>query len=251
MHLQLAEAMRLRVRNRPRMVGRQLLLDGANLPAFYLGSVAPDYQTICGMARARTHFYKMPPHALWQGPRAMLAAHPYLVPGAELESRQAAFVAAYLVHLYLDLKWYFEVVDPYFARSDQFAAREQAYLAHVSLLTYLDHLALASLPRDASGILAKARVAEALPVEDQDALVQWQAYLVQQLRPGMATQTVAIFAGRLQMTPQAFAAKLEDRDWMNDELFSKVPVSDIQRLLEESVTDCLDLVAAYWSGRPI
>jgi hypothetical protein len=69
------------------------------------------------------------------------------------------------------------------------------------------------------------------------------------MRPGGTTQTVRIFAGRLRMTQDEFNAKLDDPDWMNEELFSRIPVAAIQRRLEESVLESLKLINAYWSGR--
>ncbi|MFN2136670.1 MAG: zinc dependent phospholipase C family protein [Candidatus Promineifilaceae bacterium] len=249
MHLQLAETMRSRAEESAAAAEWQLLLCPGNWPNFFFGSVAPDYETISGVPRSATHFYRMPPSSVLEGPRAMLTAFPCVSPGKDLAQWRAAFTAAYLAHLYIDLKWHFQVVMPYFAAPEQFADRHLAYRSHLALLTYLDARALASLSPHAKHDLEVARTVEVLPFDDQGGLGAWQAYLVNQLRPGAATQTVAIFAGRLQMTPQAFAAKLEDRDWMEKELFSRVPVPAIQQLLEESVVESLDLIVAYWRGQ--
>ena len=44
-------------------------------PAFYMGSVAPDYQTICGIPRADTHFYRMPPQSRDEAGHQLLAQY--------------------------------------------------------------------------------------------------------------------------------------------------------------------------------
>ena len=127
MHLQLSEELRSLALSRQDFDSR---LQNALLetwPAFYLGGVAPDYQTICGIPRAKTHFYSMPPESRLAGQQNMLALYPQLNPGQSLDPDQAVFIAAYLVHLQLDLIWHFDVVLPYFENSSVFDDQRQAY----------------------------------------------------------------------------------------------------------------------------
>lgn len=249
MHLHASEGLRTLALTRRDLDGR--LLNGlcTAWPAFYFGSVAPDYQTICGIPRSDTHFYKMPPDSRSQGQQNMIAQFPQLYPGSALEPDQAAFIAAYLLHLRLDLDWHFDVVLPYFANSAIIEDPRQGYLLHVMLLAYLDNLAYQSLPDTAPAALAAAEIRQWLPFATDGELETWRDFLLEQMAPQAATRTVQIFARRLRMTPDEFTAKLNDPEWMNKELFSRIPVSKIQRQLNNSVTESLDLVDAYWNGR--
>lgn len=249
MHLQLSEEMRLLALGRQDLDHRlgSILVDA--WPAFCLGSVAPDYQTICGVPRAETHFYAMPPQSRWQGQQNMLAQYPQLYPSKSLKPDKAAFVAAYLVHLRLDLNWHYDVVIPYFANTSVVGDLRQGYLLHVILLTYFDGLAFQSLPDPVSTALANAEYDHWLPYVANDQLDAWRKFLLEQMAPGATTQTIQIFADRLRMTPDEFTVKLNDRDWMNRELFSRIPVSKIQCQLMKSMSECLDLVETYWYGR--
>jgi hypothetical protein len=249
MHLRLSEDLRSLALSCQDFDGRFRLIFGETWPAYYLGCVAPDYQTICGIPRPETHFYTMPPVSKTAAMENMLAAHPQLSPGQSLPPDQAGFIAAYLVHLQLDLIWHFDVVMPYFVNSPIADNQRHAYLLHVFLLTYLDNLAFLSLPDAAPEELAAASYDHWLPFAEQDQVTAWRDFLLEQMRPGGTSQTVQIFAGRLRMTQDEFNAKLGDPDWMNEELFSRIPVAAIQRRLEESVLESLKLINAYWSGR--
>jgi hypothetical protein len=249
MHLQLSEALRSLAFSRQDLDGRFQLILKETWPAFYLGCVAPDFQTICGIPRAKTHFYTMPPESKSAAMENMLAAYPQLFPGQSLQPDQAVFLAAYLVHLQLDLIWHFDVVMPYFVNNSIAEDQRHAYLLHVILLTYLDNLAFLSLPDTAADKLAAAPYNHWLPFAENGQVITWRNFLVQQMQPGGASQTVRIFAGRLRMTQDEFSAKLEDPDWMNEELFSRIPVATIQKRLEKTLPESLDLMNAYWTGR--
>ncbi len=249
MHLQASEGLRSLALRRPDMDGRVLEMLDAAWPAFYFGSVAPDYQTICGIPRPETHFYTMPPESRCQGWRNMIAQFPQLYPGSTLDPDQAAFMAAFLVHLRLDLDWHFDVVLPYFANSALIEDPRQGYLLHVMLLAYLDNLAYQSLPDTAPAALAAVEVSHWLPFAGDEELTAWRDFLLEQMSPQAVTRTVQIFARRLRMTPDEFAAKLNNPEWMNKELFSRIPVSRIQRQLNNLLAESLDLVDAYWNGR--
>jgi hypothetical protein len=249
MHLQFSETMRSRALHERIPHGRLPEMFTTSWPAFYLGSVAPDYQTICGVPRQETHFYKMPPQSISQGWRNFLARNPGLYPGKSQTSDQAAFIAAYMVHLYLDLSWHFNVVIPYFADTALVGDFNHAYLLHLTLLTYLDKLALNALPATARADLAAAEYDHWLPFASNKEIDNWQQFLQEQLSAGGSVQTVKIFAGRLRMTPDEFNAKIDDPDWMDRELFSRIPLAKIEYKLRGAIEISLDLVEAYYYGR--
>jgi hypothetical protein len=248
MHLRVSEEMRALAASKPDLDGRLRELLESEWPAFYLGSVAPDYQSIYGLPRADTHFYRMPPESRDQSLQAMHARYPRLWPGRDQRPDQAAFVAAYLVHLQLDLDWHYDVVEPLFAQTTLADDPHNAYLVHLILLTYLDHIARETLPEMAATTLAAAAPDHWLPFASDEQLAGWRDFLVRQLEPGAMSQTVQIYAGRLRMTPEEFAAKLHSPEWMREELFSRVPVPSIQQQMQTAVPRCLDLVEAYWRG---
>lgn len=248
MHLRVSEELRALAAKRPGLDGRLRDVLRDEWPAFYLGSVAPDYQSIVGLPRAATHFYRMSPQSRDQSLRTMRTQHPQLWPGHDQRPDQAAFVAAYLVHLHLDLKWHFDVVEPFFAQTTLAEDPFNGYLMHLILLAYLDHIAREALPETAAATLSAAAPDHWLPFATDQHLIAWRDFLVQQLQPGAMTQTEQIYAGRLRMTPEEFAAKLHSPDWMREELFSRVPVSSVQQQMQTAVPDCLDLIETYWHG---
>jgi hypothetical protein len=82
MYLQFAEEIQVETGSRHGDNGRLRRWLAQAWPAFYLGSVAPDYQTICDIPRARTHFYKLPPGSDDRAFPDMLARYPELADAA-------------------------------------------------------------------------------------------------------------------------------------------------------------------------
>lgn len=244
MHLAAAEQMRQRFRD-SREVSRQF---GRHFPAFYLGNVAPDYQTICNVPRERTHFYRLPPTADERPQRVFLDRHPELADAVVLAGDQACFLAGYCAHLIMDYRWYSDILIPYFVDSNGWRDHRQRFVVHNALLTYLDGLAVDALPNNAHELLAAAQPKGWLPFASDEELERWQRLLVEQLRPGQPVQTTSIFAQRLQMAPEAFEARLADRQWMNENLFDRLPMGRIQALVDEAADEGGSFVKRYLEG---
>lgn len=240
MHLQTAEKILAAVPN-----GRFRTLLTQQWPAFYLGSVAPDYQTICDVPREVSHFYTFPPDPAIQAHAELLAKHPELVQVVNLPPEQSVFVAAYMAHLMLDLVWFWEIVLPFFVQAGKWGSRETRQLVHFILLTHLDTLALESLPQTAVSTLAAAHPQHWLPFAADDHLIRWRDMLVEQLHPGAPIQTVEIYAGRMGMTSAEFATHLHDPAWMQEHLFDNIPVDKVQAVLETAVPRSIDLITNY------
>jgi len=238
----MAEEMRRQAGN-----GRLDTLFSASWPAFYLGSVAPDCQELAHISREATHFYSVPPQPDNQAFPRMLSQYPQLADSAALPPEQAMFVAAYSVHLMLDLIWFREVLMPYFVNTTRqwVAARTERHMVHNIVLTYLDKLAYEALPATAVSTLSAAIPQQWLPFVPDETLRHWQALLVAQLEPAGELETINIYAGRLGITPAEFAANLDDSAWMEAHVFQNVPVAAIQQRLETAVTDGLALVRQY------
>jgi len=245
MHLQIAE----------RILAQDLLEDGIRqlvrsfLPAFYLGNVAPDYQTICNVPREKTHFYRLPPDPKNRGYPQMLATYPELSQPSTLRDEQAVFISAYCAHLMLDLRWYDEVLIPFFVEPVEWESNHQRFVVHNTLLTYLDKQAVTVLPKKAAKTLAAAAPMDWLPFAEDRELARWRDLLVDQLQPGARLRTIEIYAERLLLTPEEFAANLEKSTWMDEYLFKRVPIQEVQKTLTSAVHESVELISNYLSPR--
>lgn len=243
MHLHIAEQIKERATYRGN--GRLQSVLKAEWPAFYLGSVAPDVNAISAIPRAGTHFYEMPPADDEMAYPTMLRQYPQLARVGTMPAAQAICVAAYSAHLMLDLIWLREVVYPFFYLPKDLGDRQQRRLTHFILLTYLDTIALNALPETAVTTLAAAKTTQWLPFIEDAILTEWRDLLVDQLRPGAPVKTVEIYAKRLGMSPAEFAADLQDPDWMQARVFSKIPVDKVQQILQTAVPKSVALIRNY------
>lgn len=242
MHLRIAELIRKQAGDK----GRLSSLLSASWPAFYLGSVAADCQKIAGISREATHFYGLPPQPDNQAYPRMLAEYPQLADGPALPPEQAMFVAAYSIHLMVDLIWFRDVLMPYFVNAKKWAATfEERRMVHHIVLTYLDKLAYESLPETAVSTLSSAQPDHWLPFISDEALCQWQNLLVAQLEPAGELETINVYAGRQGITPASFSANLDSPEWMETHVFQYIPVGEIEAKLETAVTDSITLICDY------
>ena len=245
MHLQMAEW----IRRDERLHGRARTLIEQEWPAFYLGNIAPDVNAIhSDISRKATHFYNIPPSPEEWGYPDMFTAYPHLAASQELSPAQAVFVAAYSIHLMLDVRWFREVLVPYFFEQGEWQDNKERFLVHNTLLTHLDGLAFATLPQEAGEILAAATPQHWLPFAPDEALICWQETVAPQLFPGATTRTIEIYSGRMKMTPAEFSAHLEDPAWMNTNLFQRVPVPQVQAMLHDALGQSIEVITTYLNG---
>lgn len=243
MHLHIAEQIRQKAINNGshRLAG----ILSAEWPAFYLGSVAPDVNAITAIRRVETHFYEPSLPLQHDAYQEMLRRYPQLNHAARLPPPQAVFVAAYSAHLLLDIIWMRQIVGPFFFQRARLGPPAQRRLIHFVLLTYLDTLALAALPDTAVTTLAQARPATWLPFVPDEALIEWRDTVAAQLQPGAPVRTVEIYAGRLGLSAAAFAAALHDPAWMAEHVFEKLPVAEIQGIVQTAVPQSVQLIDDY------
>ena len=241
MHLEIAEM----IRSSDRLLEPFKEYIDRDFPAFYLGSVAADVQSVADIKREDTHFYYVPPRSDEQAYETMLKSYPQIANSRAIPRDHAVFIAGYCAHLMLDLRWYHEVLIPFFVENENWASHHRAFLVHNTLLTYLDKSAVDELPASAPETLSSAQPKNWLPFAADSDLVKWRDLLVQQLKPGAMLQTVEVYARRMGMSPKEFAANLGRADWMNRHLFSKVPVAKIEAVLSSAVDDSIDLIHNY------
>lgn len=246
MHLHIAEQIRCEATANGH--GRLVATLIAEWPAFYLGSVAPDINAISELPRPATHFYDLPPLPAADAYREMWTQFPQLAQPRQLTAGQRMFVAAYSAHLLYDLIWLRQIAWPYFFQADHLGPPKQRRLIHFILLTYLDSLARAELPDTAVTTLSHAQPDHWLPFAADDILIQWRELLSDQLTPGAPSQTVEIYAGRLGLSSAEFAAALHDPTWMAEHLFGKLPIAEIQAILQTAVPQSIQLIDEYLHG---
>lgn len=217
--------------------------------AFYLGNVAPDFQSVCQISRQATHFYDIPQSGdVAEAYQQMWQQYPALASPTGMPLDQAVFVAGYCAHLLLDLCWYWHILWPKFLNTDSWPTdRRQRFLIHNILLTYLDKLAFDALPAPAGQILAAAQPTIWLPFADDQYLIRWRDLLTPQLQPGANLETIAIYAGRLRMLPADFANHLTDPGWMMAEVFNKISLDYVQTVLADSVDQTVTFLNQYLS----
>jgi hypothetical protein len=216
-----------------------------NLPAFYYGSIAPDFQIVCNLPRIESHFYPIPSAPDDDAFANMLEKYPALRNVKELDEAQAVFIAAYGAHLLLDLIWFHEILIPYFVKPPDLGDRPHRSLLHLTVLAYLDSLSYQSLPNRAAETLFAAQPNGWLPFGGADALVEWRDLVANQLLPENDIETSKIFAGRLNMSPAIFVSNMNDATWMDQHVFNQIPVPDIQAILNTAVSRSIQLITDY------
>ncbi|MDX1613937.1 MAG: zinc dependent phospholipase C family protein [Candidatus Promineifilaceae bacterium] len=217
----------------------------AERSAFLLGNIAPDFQVLYEIPRQHTHFYELPPRDDEPPYCKMLSQYPSLAEASLLDLTQSVFLAGYMVHLLLDWRWYQKILIPYFVDSGNWSGRRQRFVAHTALLTYMDGKSLARLSADVSSELAEANPGPWLPFAERAQLEGWQGYVAEQLLPGAEIKTTAIFARRLGLAAEELVARLQDPDWMQSELFTRVPEGAVVAHLHDGVDASVALLNDY------
>jgi hypothetical protein len=176
----------------------------------------------------------------------MLTQYPELSAARALPQAHATFISAYCSHLLLDLRWYHEILIPFFLGPGDWKDHRHRFIVHNTLLTYLDRQAFYSLPESAAETLEAAKPDGWLPFASNVDLSTWRDFLVSQMKPGATPQTVEIYAGRLSMSPEQFSENLDKPEWMEEYVFSKVSLDSVLTILTSTVGDAVDLIFDYF-----
>jgi len=80
-----------------------------------------------------------------------------------------------------------------------------------------------------------------------EVLVAWRDRLTAQLAPEGALETIGVYAHRLHMSPTEFAASLHDPVWMAEQVFTVVPIAEVQARLDTAVLSGLDIMTSYFN----
>lgn len=213
-------------------------------PAFLLGNVGPDVQTLAKLPRAASHFYTMPPAADWDAAAALPAHYPELARDQCHSTAQAVFLAGYQSHLLVDVHWFRHVLVPFFVEPPGLGSIDERILLHNLTLIVLDQRSRAALPEDIAGTLAAAEPQAWLPFVTDADLRAWRDDLATQLADGKS-ETVAIYAQRMSLPADDLRNVVNDVQWLQSHLLARVPLTMIESQLETAIDLSLAVVNSY------
>ena len=243
MHLDYAE----RMIQHPTIPNSTVELLRNHWPAFYLGSIAADYQSICDVPREKTHFYPIPLPPNHDTLATLFEQHPALCNDGQLPTETVTFMAAYLAHLHFDVVWYREVMLPYFAFNPLFEGveRDERFTIHNILLTYLDRQALGALPASAETTLIAADSPTNIDYINAEQLDRFRNKIAKQLLPDAPIITVQLYADRMGMSASEFGQHLADPVWMQTKVFDRIPLDEVLAILDKTIGACVEIIADY------
>jgi hypothetical protein len=218
----------------------------AEWPAFLLGNIAPDVQTLSGQPREATHFFRVPLDSDTPAYTMMFAAHPALARARALPAAHAAFLAGYLAHLQFDQLWIAEIFAPVFGLEAQWGDFRKRLYLHNALRAHWDAHDLEQLPADIGAQLHTARPARWLPFVRDEHLAAWRDAVGNQLIPGGAARTVEVFAERMRVDPQVFAALVNSPEAMRAKVFSRISPQQLFAYRARAMSESAQLIRAFW-----
>ena len=219
----------------------------AEKPAFLLGCVAPDAQTVSGQPREATHFFYVPLRDSVPAFQHLFAAHPALARPAALPCAQAAFLAGYLTHLVLDELWVRDVFEPIFGSRAHWGVFIERLYLHNALRSHLDASDRKRLPDSTATTLRSAHPRGFSPFLSDETLLHWRDLIAEQLSPGQAARTVDVFAERMGADPRAFAALVASPEEMQRRVFQRLPDGLLERFYREGLELCESVLQRYWN----
>ncbi len=220
----------------------------AEWPAFLLGNIAPDVQTVSGQPREATHFFTVPLAASPPAPTALLRQHPQLAAPRRLPPAQAAFLAGYLAHLEFDVAWVREIFEPVFGPAQRWATFAERVYLHNALRAHWDAADQPALPAGTGTALADARPAAWLPFVEDRHLSTWRDQVAHQLHADGQSATVTVFAERMGVEPAAFHALVSSPEAMQARVFARVPADRLAAYRTAALARTAQLLPTYWAG---
>ena len=237
----------------------QRLLDDAALPAairdrlraqrgaFLFGNTAPDVQTVSGQLREATHFFVIPWTSEPRPHKALFELHPYLGFPKNLPSDQAAFIAGYICHLWLDVVWVRDIYLPGFGPDAHWGANlHERHVYHNILRAWCDRHDQGRLNGAIGTVLSLINPINWLPFTADRYLVQWRDVLAPQFQPGANIRTVEVFAGRGGVPPEKFHQVLDSPVEMDRHIFAHASPEKIEKFYRDGYAQMAELIAAYW-----
>lgn len=236
-HLNLINDLRLTTRLPPLLIEQW--------PAFCFGNIAPDAQTLSGQTRLATHFFDVPLRDLTPAWLEMFRQFPGLANPSLLPPAQAAFVAGYLCHLALDQLWISDIFDLVFGEEAGWSTFQHRLFLHNVLRVYLDQLDWPKLSGHMATTLKQANPTNWLPFITPHHLTGWRDFIAAQLTDGAASQTVAVFAARMSLTPTDFESLLQSPLEMQAQVFNHLPLTTLADFRLRGLARCQVVARQY------
>lgn len=219
-------------------------------PAFLLGNTAPDLGSLTDHGRAETHFFRVPMLDRRPAHLRMLKRHPQLARPDQLDPAQAAFIAGYLAHLWLDQLWIRSLFEPLFGTQAQDGGSfHDRLIAHNLLRAHLDRLDRRHLPPGLADDLTEARPDGWLPFAADRQIADWRDHLAEQLQPDGAARTTEVFADRLGIKAERFASLLNASEEMDRLVFRRLPPDLVDHYWHQGLAHTVELTQHYYLGQ--
>lgn len=218
-------------------------------PAFLLGNIAPDVQTLTGQPREATHFFPVPLNGAPPAVSRLFTAHPTLSVPQVLPAAQAAFLSGYLAHLEFDQHWVRAIFEPVFGPEQKWGTFAERLYLHNALRSYWDFGDLAALPSETAPALSAARPVGWLPFVTDVDLARWRDVIADQLHAGTGAEgTLRVFAERMQTDAAAFGALVRSPAAMAERVFVRVAWEDVLAYRAQALAASVQLLTKYWRG---
>ncbi len=242
------------------LVLAQRLLEEPSLPAtvrerlraqrgaFLFGNTAPDVQTVSGQLREATHFFVIPWTRVPKPHLAMFELYPYLGFPHKRPADQAAFIAGYISHLWLDVLWIRDIYLDNFGPNARWASLRERHVYHNILRAWCDQHDQAQLPETIDVDLGRARPSEWLPFTADRYLAQWRDGLIAQLQPGASIRTVEVFAERGGVPPEKFHEVLNSPEEMEQHIFAHASSEKIEKFYRDGYEQMAELIVQYFQA---
>jgi len=218
------------------------------LSAYLMGSTIADVRVLTREPRASTHFLDLPPRGGESGIVHMLRAYPQLAAPDDLDVEVRLLVAGYLAHLLADELWLVRIFWPRFCGPDG-KSDGGLLLRHDLLRTQLDQEYRGQVPAHFRSLLEQYAGPSPLPFLSDSAVAAWRELLLRELEAADSSPTYAHFAGRYGLSVEEFVGLLRSRDFMSQEVMTKVSPYELQRYHIEAVGIGGHLVREYLAGR--
>ncbi|HRF46488.1 MAG TPA: zinc dependent phospholipase C family protein [Anaerolineales bacterium] len=219
----------------------------AQAPAWLLGNIAPDVQTVSRQTRYATHFFHVPLGDAPRAHRVLFAQHPELADPHGLPLDRAVFLAGYLAHLEFDQHWISDIFEPVFGQAAVWETPADRIYLHNALRAWWDAQDLADLGPGVGVELAAAAPRGWLAFVTDGHLSQWRDFVADQLRQ-RRVRTAEVFAERMQVDVADFAALVESPGQMAARVFPRCSPDRLQTYRERALAAASEILVRYWSG---
>lgn len=179
----------------------------------------------------------------------MLERHPELAKPTRMDPDHAAFVAGYMVHLWLDQLWIRGIFQPYFASIKALGKFRQRLIEHNLLRAHLDRLDRPRLPSDLHEVLARVEPKDWLTFAPDRQIVNWRDHLTSQLAPDGHYRTEEVFAHRLGISAQKFKRQLDSEAHMSYILRKVMPDNALSEFRRCGLAHMAELLHYYMEDR--